>query len=305
MQLFLFFVCNAMAPAGAALSLPRPPPSQGASGSTRRAAMAKLAGGVAGASCWVATHVRAEEPQEQPPAQEQPAPAQEQPPPAQDQPPPAESKLPPAPREATLFDFDVPFRGEPTEIAPFVGKGATIVVNIKYDDPEAVKQLPALQELVSRYSSQGLSVLAFPTDQGWFEADDSNTLRLKLKSFYGFGQFPSAVCFDKADLLGANSLPLYGWLTAALPNPWGVKRLVFNFERFLLDGRGVPLRRYPRRYPTEQMDADVRALLAGEPLPPAPAALERAWEDAKRESQKSEYAFKAGLNYYQFGSPAS
>jgi len=31
----------------------------------------------------------------------------------------------------------------------------------------------------------------------------------------------------------------------------------------------------------------------------------QAWEDAKREATKSEYAFKPGLNYYSFGSPAS
>ena len=30
-----------------------------------------------------------------------------------------------------------------------------------------------------------------------------------------------------------------------------------------------------------------------------------AWEAAKREAIKSEYAFKFGLNYYKFGSPAS
>lgn len=37
--------------------------------------------------------------------------------------------------------------------------------------------------------------------------------------------------FDKADLLGANSLPLYAWLTQSLSNPWGVNRIVFNYEK--------------------------------------------------------------------------
>ena len=69
--------------------------------------------------------------------------------------------------------------------------------------------------------------------QGWFEADDSATLRLKFKQSYNFGQYPVAVVFDKADLLGANSLPLYSWLTRALANPWGVNRLVFNYEKVL------------------------------------------------------------------------
>ena len=53
------------------------------------------------------------------------------------------------------------------------------------------------------------------------------------------------------------------------------------------------------------MQADVRAVLAGKPLPQPTLAFLQAWEDAKREATKSEHAFKPGLNYYTFGSPAS
>jgi len=134
---------------------------------------------------------------------------------------------PPTPPLTSAFDFDVPFRGEPREIKPFLGR-ASLLVNVKLDDPETLDQLPALNALHSRLAPDGLHVLAFPTDQGWFEADDSNTLRLKFKSVYGFGQFPSAVVFDKADLLGGNALPLYAWMTNALGNPWGVNRIVFT-----------------------------------------------------------------------------
>jgi len=214
--------------------------------------------------------------------------------------------LQPAPlqRLTSAYDFDVPFRGEPVDIKPFLGK-ANIFVNVKFDDPESTQQMPGLQDLVSKYSSEGLHVLAFPTDQGWFEADDSNTLRIKFKQVYNFGQYPTAVVFDKYDLLGSKALPLYSWMTKALPNQWGVSRIVFNYERFLVDEEGQPLRRYPRKYPVEMMEADVRAVLAGQPLPPPTLAFLQAWETAKREATKSEYAFKPGLNYYTFGSPAS
>ena len=111
--------------------------------------------------------------------------------------------------------------------------------------------------------------------------------------------------FDKSDLLGSNSLPFYSWLTRSLANPWGVNRLVFNYEKFLLDADGVPLRRYPRKYPVGFMEEDLKAVLEGQPLPPPNRAYFQCWEDAKREATKSEYAFKPGLNYYAFGSPAS
>ena len=73
--------------------------------------------------------------------------------------------LPPAaPKGPTAFDFNVPFRGEPERIEPFLGK-VSLLVNVKFDDPETTEQLPALQAFVETYSKQGLSVLAFPTDQ--------------------------------------------------------------------------------------------------------------------------------------------
>ena len=112
---------------------------------------------------------------------EQPAPLQ-----------PAPVQPAPLQRLTSAYDFDVPFRGEPADIKPFLGK-ANIFVNVKFDDPESTQQMPGLQDLVSKYASEGLHVLAFPTDQGWFEADDSNTLRIKFKQVYNFGQYPTAV----------------------------------------------------------------------------------------------------------------
>ena len=46
-------------------------------------------------------------------------------------------------------------------------------------------------------------------------------------------------------------------------------------------------------------------MIDGQPLPPPSERYLKAWEDAKREAIKSEYAFKPGLNYYKKGSPAS
>ena len=77
---------------------------------------------------------------------------------------------------------------------------------------------------------------------------------------------------------------------------------MLNYEKILLDSRGAPLRRYPRKYAPEAMEADVAAVLAGEPLPPPNAAFNQAWEDAKREAVKSEYSFKPNINYFDFGS---
>ena len=201
-----------------------------------------------------------------------------------------------APAGASAFDFDVQFRGEPRDIKPFLGKGASLFINPKFADPISLDQMPAIAAMADKYADKGLNVLLFPTNQGWFEGDDSNTLRLMFKQNFDFGRYPTSVVFDKMDLLGSQALPLYSYLTEALANPWGVNRIVFNYEKFLVDADGRPLRRYPRKFPVNFMESDVQAVLAGEPLPPPSEKYLQAWEDAKREAIKSEYAFKPGLN---------
>ena len=91
----------------------------------------------------------------------------------------------------------VPYEHVNFEFKQFIGKKATIVFNMKIDDPQTILQFPDIMEIYKRYKSQGLNVLAFPTEQGWFEPDDDETCRAKAKEFYGFGDYPQAVVFDK------------------------------------------------------------------------------------------------------------
>lgn len=91
----------------------------------------------------------------------------------------------------------VPYEHVNFEFKQFIGKKATIVFNMKIDDPQTILQFPDIMEIYKRYKSQGLNVMAFPTEQGWFEPDDDETCRAKAKEFYGFGDYPQAVVFDK------------------------------------------------------------------------------------------------------------
>jgi hypothetical protein len=68
-------------------------------------------------------------------------------------------------------------------------------------------------------------------------------------------------------LLGPSAHPLYGALTRSLPTPNGYGKITLNYEKFLLDSSGKPVRRYPRKFSSYDMEADVVALLEGKPLP--------------------------------------
>ncbi len=56
--------------------------------------------------------------------------------------------------------------------------------------------------------------------------------------------------------------------------------------------------RYPRKFSAYDMEPDIQAILAGNPLPPPTPLYLKSWREAKREVQKSEYAFRYNYNYY-------
>jgi glutathione peroxidase len=179
--------------------------------------------------------------------------------------------------------------------------------------------------------------------QGTFETDEDRIIRIKYYQEYGFGQYPVAVVFDKINVVGKGADPFYKWLCLSLRNPNKIARITLNFEKFLIDEDGKPVRRwgrleepaplplhritprdsaclrsdvwrrwlapdlipvcsnrcrYPRRYTAYEIEPDIKALLAGETLPPPTPKFLKAWRDAGVEAERSEYAFKKGLNYY-------
>eukprot|EP00597_Dinobryon_sp_UTEXLB2267_P005590 CAMPEP_0170080412 /NCGR_PEP_ID=MMETSP0019_2-20121128/16563_1 /TAXON_ID=98059 /ORGANISM="Dinobryon sp., Strain UTEXLB2267" /LENGTH=185 /DNA_ID=CAMNT_0010294383 /DNA_START=375 /DNA_END=932 /DNA_ORIENTATION=+ len=169
---------------------------------------------------------------------------------------------------------------------------------MKIDDPQTVLQFPDLLEIFNKYADKGLNVLAFPTEQGWFEPDDDETVRAKAKEQMNFGRYPNAVVFDKVDILGPSANPLYSALTKELATPNGYGRITLNYEKFLLDSTGHPVRRYPRKFSAYDMEPDLLALLNSEPLPAESPAFAKAWREASREALKSEYSFRYNYNYY-------
>ena len=152
------------------------------------------------------------------------------------------------PRERILLTegIKVPYNHENFPVNRYLGK-ATLVVNMKLDDPQTATQYPALTEIYNKYSKDGLNVLVFPTEQGYYEPDDDEMCRAKSKEYYGFGDYPKAVVFDKVDVLGPSANPFYTYLTNNLATPNGYTRITLNYEKFLLDSSGNPVRRYPRK----------------------------------------------------------
>jgi len=231
------------------------------------------------------------------------------------------------PTNKTVYDFSLPVAGENMKFEDIVrqkftsketeqlkdkdGRSTTyrdaqikaiLVVNIKQDDVVARKTIPELISLAAKYgrgADAAFAVVACPTDQGYYEPDTSQLLRLKLASEYGYGINPSTVVTDKVNLLGTGAHPFWRWLQNTCRTPAGLGRIEGNFEKFLIDGRtGLPLRRYPRRYRPLNLQDDIEAILAGRPLPPAGANYLEEWRQAAAEAERDTYRFEKGLNVF-------
>jgi glutathione peroxidase-family protein len=214
--------------------------------------------------------------------------------------------------DKTAYDFSLPVQGRDIpfqeliqqQFSPADGAKikAVIVVNMKQDDPMARKTIPELIALAAKYgrgNNPSLAIILSPTDQGYYEPDTSQLIRLKLASEYGYAINPTTILTDKVNLLGTGAHPFWRWLQSNCRTPAGIGRIEGNFEKFLLDARtGQPLRRYPRKYASMSMEDDVAAVIAGRQLPPARANWQEEWREAAADAKANTYRFEKGLNYF-------
>ena len=210
----------------------------------------------------------------------------------------------------TAYDFELPVSGKSIPFRELIGQEVDedgrskckviLVSNMKEDDPIARKDIPEFISLAAKYGRSGeFAVILTPTDQGYYEPDTSQLIRLKLASEYGYGINPATILTDKTDILGKRALPFWRWMQSNCRTPAGLGRVEGNFEKFLIDGRtGLPLRRYPRKYKPSNIKNDIEAIIAGRPLPPAGANFLEEWRTAAVEAEANTYRFEKGLNYY-------
>mmetsp|Transcript_11457 Transcript_11457/g.28973 ORF Transcript_11457/g.28973 Transcript_11457/m.28973 type:complete len:319 (-) Transcript_11457:85-1041(-) len=210
----------------------------------------------------------------------------------------------------TAYDFELPVEGKSVKFGDLINQQVDeegrkkvkviLVSNMKEDDPVARKDIPEFISLATKYGKEGeFAVILSPTDQGYYEPDTSQLIRIKLASEYGYGINPQTLLTDKADLLGKRAMPFWRWMQSNCRTPAGLGRVEANFEKFLIDGRtGIPLRRYPRKYKPTNIENDIKAILAGRPLPPAGANFLEEWRVAAVAAEADTYRYQKGLNYY-------
>jgi glutathione peroxidase len=144
--------------------------------------------------------------------------------------------------------------------------------------------------LYEKYKSQGLEVLAFPSNEfGGQEPGGVNfpfpfhfsfSFRFSLSLsrsfclFVGTGtnqQIKETVqkkfnvtfqMFDKIEVNGPNAHPLFKYLKAKCPDVNGREDVKWNFSKFLVDRKGNPVKRFGSMTQPLKMEEEIKALLA-------------------------------------------
>jgi len=160
-----------------------------------------------------------------------------------------------------------------------------------------VRDYTQMNQLRDKFSGRGFDVVGFPCNQFGHQENSSNAEILNVLKHVrpGGGFEPNFELTEKIEVNGAKTDPLWSLLKTALPAPYDdtplegaragsnasefimanagavtwapIRRsdVAWNFEKFLIDGDGVPFRRYSRFFETIKIEEDIESLLSGGP----------------------------------------
>jgi glutathione peroxidase len=157
----------------------------------------------------------------------------------------------------TLSDFKATtLDGREQDLADYLGK-VVLVVNTA-SQCGLTPQFAGLESLYEKYVDQGLVILGFPCNQfAGQEPGNAEEIGEFCQRNYGVS-FPM---FDKIDVNGENTHPLYRWLRTEKGGLLG-DAIKWNFTKFLLGRDGQVIRRYSPTTEPEKIAGDIEDALA-------------------------------------------
>ena len=158
----------------------------------------------------------------------------------------------------TAFDFSATsLAGKPADLAACKGK-VLLIVNTA-SQCGFTPQYKGLEELHQEFHDRGFEVLGFPCNQfGAQEPGDSKDIAQFCERNYGV-TFP---LFEKIDVNGGGTHPLFAWLKNEAPGILGTRDIKWNFTKFLVDRSGKVVERYSPTTRPDAIKGDIEKLLA-------------------------------------------
>jgi glutathione peroxidase len=157
----------------------------------------------------------------------------------------------------TIYDYQLKtLAGKPFDLEQVKGKVA-LIVNTASKCGQT-PQLKGLEALYKKYKDRGFVVLGFPCNQfAWQEPGGPEQIQEFCQRNYGV-TFPM---MEKIEVNGSNEYPLYGYLKKEKPGIFGLTRIKWNFEKFLVGRDGTVRVRFSTSTAPESLEAEIEKLL--------------------------------------------
>ncbi len=157
----------------------------------------------------------------------------------------------------SVYDFKVKSnKNEEVELSNYKDK-VLLIVNTA-SKCGFTPQYAGLEELYKKYKDQGLEVLAFPCNQFGAQEPGSNE---EIASFCDLQFNISFPLFDKVDVNGSETHPLFEYLKEQAPGLLGSKKVKWNFTKFLVSKDGTQITRFAPTSKPESLEDDIKKLL--------------------------------------------
>jgi glutathione peroxidase len=139
---------------------------------------------------------------------------------------------------ASIYDFAMDsIQGQPVPLSEYKGKVA-LVVNVA-SRCGYTPQYTALEATYRKYKDRGFVVLGFPANN--FKSQEPGT-NAEIQEFCKRTYDVTFPMFSKISVLGEDKAPLYKYLTSQMGS-----EIEWNFTKFLVDGDGKVLARFPSK----------------------------------------------------------
>ena len=146
--------------------------------------------------------------------------------------------------------------GSPENLQDYAGK-TLLIVNVA-SNCGFTSQYRDLQNLYSEYQAKGLEILGFPCNQfGAQEPGSAEQIQNFCSTNYGV-TFPM---FEKTDVNGDGSHPLYLYLKDQAPGILGTTGIKWNFTKFLVSKDGQSITRFASADGASKMEEAIKKLL--------------------------------------------
>ncbi|CAO3587447.1 unnamed protein product [Absidia cylindrospora] len=121
------------------------------------------------------------------------------------------------------------------------------------------KQYAGLEELYQKYKDQGFVIVGAPCNQ--FAGQEPGTEE-EIQNFCSLKWNVTFPLTSKLDVNGDKEAPIFKFLKENQPGIFGLKRVKWNFEKFLVDREGKVVNRYSSMAEPKSIAPDLEKLLA-------------------------------------------